>query len=161
MSSRPAPAYIEGPELMEQLAVQAETGRLPAGDACASVGVVDVRDDDWVCGHVRGGAHVPAGDLADAAALDALVAAEAARAGDARRRVVFHCFFSQVRGPRCARAFAAAVARLGLADTLETCVLRDGFKGLALHESIPTDERYKGLFEDLDLNWWKTQGSSC
>ncbi|CCE73129.1 Piso0_000150 [Millerozyma farinosa CBS 7064] len=62
--------------------------------------VVDVRDNDYVGGHIRGSWHYPAVDFGG-------------RLGELQRRledeqvndVVFHCMLSQSRGPKAALAF--------------------------------------------------------
>jgi hypothetical protein len=69
-------------------------------------------------------------------------------------RAVFHCAFSQVRGPKAAARFADAVERLRQSGLLEkdagpgpqVLILEDGFLGFA-KQMWPTD---KDLFADYD-----------
>ena len=90
--------------------------------------VVDVRDSDFRAARtgrrkIRGAWHAPACELrSDAAPL-----VEALRGADT---VVFHCMFSQQRGPACAQAYAQH--RRKIAPPLpaqHVLVLRDGFAG--------------------------------
>lgn len=88
--------------------------------------VIDVREADRAGGHIRGSLHIPAPIFrADPSAH--LAATQGAD------RVIFHCMYSQVRGPACAAAYAHALHAVG--DTItrkpEVCVLSDGFAGVA------------------------------
>lgn len=95
-------------------------GRGPLG----KVAVVDVRDSDFMGGHIRGCLHFPSGELPDRMPelqkqildMDA-------------RDVVFHCALSQVRGPLSTLKFLRANAA-GLDDRLKVLrvyVLKGGF----------------------------------
>ncbi|KAL6717214.1 Cdc25 phosphatase Ibp1 [Lecanora helva] len=61
----------------------------------SKVAVVDVRDDDYVGGHIHGSKHVPSCDL------DHRIP-EIVRTLADRQTVVFHCALSQQRGPSAA-----------------------------------------------------------
>jgi rhodanese-related sulfurtransferase len=124
----------------------------PSGNAPDVPGlvVIDVRDEDFVGGHIAGARNVPAANVKrDPAAL--------ARSLWPASRVVFHCALSQVRGPKAAARFADAVVRLraggdgGLlgkdaGSGPEVFVLEGGFHEFA-KEMWPT---HKHLFADFD-----------
>ena len=80
--------------------------------------VVDVRDDGYIGGHIKGCMHVPSAVFA--AKVDDL-----RRQLDGKDRIVFHCQYSQQRGPSCARYFASDPA------TPKTYVLSGGFSNWA------------------------------
>lgn len=69
-----------------------------------SVAVVDVRDDDYIGGHIKRGVHAPINEL-DARMPELL------RTLKDKDRVVFHCMLSQQRGPRAALMYARAKAQ--------------------------------------------------
>ena len=72
-------------------------------DGPERVAVVDVREDDYgEHGHIRGALNVPAEDLEDDEALEALITR---LLSDGIASVVFHCSLSQCRGPTAARRF--------------------------------------------------------
>lgn len=96
-----------------------------------STRVVDVREGDRVHGCIRGSLSAPAWSLQDDAGVDTLVKATL---GDARvSRVVFHCHFSQQRGPAAAAAFARRLGRLGATidggRRLQVLILSGGWRG--------------------------------
>lgn len=64
--------------------------------------VVDVREDDHKGGHIPGSINMPAGTFHEN--VDKLL--KQATSADT---VIFHCMFSQQRGPRTARMFAEAL----------------------------------------------------
>ena len=109
--------YVE-PEALAEWIAAGRTGLV----------VVDVRDSDFRAARtgrrkIRGAWHAPACELrSDAAPL-----VQALRGADT---VVFHCMFSQQRGPACAQAYAQH--RRKIAPPLpaqRVLVLRDGFAG--------------------------------
>ncbi|KAF3359930.1 hypothetical protein VDGD_00756 [Verticillium dahliae] len=60
-----------------------------------TVAVVDVRDDDYLGGHIKGGINMPS------ATLDVMMPTLVRRMQD-KKTVVFHCALSQQRGPSAA-----------------------------------------------------------
>ncbi|KAF6827654.1 trypsin-like serine typically contains c-terminal pdz domain protein [Colletotrichum plurivorum] len=60
-----------------------------------SVAVVDVRDDDYIGGHIKGCIHAPS------RTLDAMMPTLMRRL-EGKKTVVFHCALSQQRGPSAA-----------------------------------------------------------
>lgn len=77
-----------------------EVGKVlsPAADTL----VVDVRESDRAGGHIKGSCHIPAPQIqADASRFVHLA--------DGKKRVIFHCMYSQVRGPSCATLFQKAL----------------------------------------------------
>ncbi|KAK3306739.1 uncharacterized protein B0T15DRAFT_528120 [Chaetomium strumarium] len=64
-----------------------------AGDP--SIAIIDVRDDDYIGGHIKGSQNVPS------RTLDAMLPALVRQLQD-KETVVFHCALSQQRGPTAA-----------------------------------------------------------
>lgn len=134
---------IVASELLTKLRAQAS---LPA--AKRPLLVYDVRDEDHEGGHLKQSIHTGSETMMrDAHRV-------AASLPDSARMVAFHCTFSQVRGPSCARRVADALARkyAGMkkageeaGEEVEVYVVEGGFKALArLHEGN------EGLFEGFD-----------
>ncbi|XP_076891491.1 arsenate reductase 2.2-like [Bidens hawaiensis] len=88
--------------------------------------IVDVRDFERICdGHIAGSLHLASNTFKDM--IPNLI--QTAKA-DERDTIVFHCAFSQVRGPECARLFADYLAEgrddVGIKNIM---VLEHGYKG--------------------------------
>ncbi len=86
--------------------------------------VVDVRDDDFVGGHIVGARNIPSDNFSDEDRVDSFL-----NDTQAYSRVIFHCMFSQVRGPKCAKA---ALSRANIvfgtnSPRPEICVLKGGY----------------------------------
>ena len=117
-----------------------------------SLVVVDVRDSDFRAARtgrrkIRGAWHAPACELRN----DAVPLVQALRGADT---VVFHCMFSQQRGPACAQAYAQH--RRKIAPPLpaqQVLVLRDGFAGF--------QERFGANAEELSEGVGPRNSSSC
>jgi len=101
-------SYITAPQLRDLL-VSAEP---PV--------VVDVRDEDRAGGHVRGSVSIPSAQWSDSASVDRFVTRLTSST-----TVVFHCMFSQQRGPSCAQLFAA---RLPATSPTRVLVLHGGWR---------------------------------
>jgi rhodanese-related sulfurtransferase len=71
--------------------------------ASSKVAVVDVRDNDYLGGHIKNSVHAPI-DQFDARMPELL------RTLKDKDRVVFHCMLSQQRGPSAALSYARAKA---------------------------------------------------
>jgi Cdc25 family phosphatase len=114
--------------------------------ALRRVRVYDVRDEDRAGGHLSQSTHVGSEEFLRSAHR---VAGEIAAEGVADT-VAFHCTFSQVRGPRCARRFADALERKGV-QGIRVLVVEGGFKACA--RLWP---KQRDLFEDFDerVNSW-------
>jgi len=78
--------------------------------------VVDVRDDDFVGGNIKGAKNVPSENFTKG--LSELV-----KETRDIPKVVFHCTYSQIRGPKAARGYEEALGD----SQKEIVVLRDGF----------------------------------
>lgn len=80
--------------------------------------VVDVRDEDWIGGNIKGSYHAPSKNFLNE--VDKLVK-------DTKDipMVVFHCRYSQERGPKAARIYEET--RNILHEPSEAHVLRGGF----------------------------------
>lgn len=71
--------------------------------------IVDVRDEDFDGGNIVGAVNAPSDYWEDDGFLDKLIVDLAV---DASKTIVFHCMKSQMRGPKCARAFADRMYRI-------------------------------------------------
>ncbi|GJE99838.1 Rhodanese-like protein [Phanerochaete sordida] len=107
--------YIEPDDLASII----KSDKVPWKDYC----VIDVRDDDWHGGNIKGARNSPShGFLVK---VDELV-----RDTKHVPMVVFHCALSQVRGPKAARIYAETRSLLqaeGEDIPHEVLVLRGGF----------------------------------
>ena len=109
--------YVE-PEVLAAWIAAGRTG----------LAVVDVRDSDFRAARtgrrkIRGAWHAPACELRS----DAVPLVQALRGADT---VVFHCMFSQQRGPACAQAYAQHRRKVTPPlPAQRVLVLRDGFAG--------------------------------
>ncbi|EQC36563.1 hypothetical protein SDRG_06009 [Saprolegnia diclina VS20] len=65
-----------------------------------SVRIIDVRDSDFIGGHIRGAVNLPEDHFQDDDDVDAVV-----EDFKAVPQIVFHCMMSQIRGPFCAKRF--------------------------------------------------------
>lgn len=112
--------------------------------------IVDVRDSDYIGGHIKGCYHYPSGNFQE-------------KLPELRQRlldsgiedVVFHCALSQVRGPKLTLRFLRSVAELEESqrkpfDLMNVWVLQGGFTSWqALYggdESV-TEDYKKDLWE--------------
>ncbi|GLC45954.1 hypothetical protein PLESTB_001200700 [Pleodorina starrii] len=87
--------------------------------------VLDVRDEDFAGGHIRGAVNAPSEDWADDPHIDGLIDAHL----KGKDTVVVHCMFSQQRGPRCAMRLARRLDARMDASRPAVYVLRGGFTG--------------------------------
>ncbi|RNF10950.1 As/Sb Reductase [Trypanosoma rangeli] len=95
---------------------------LDDGERCASVAVIDCRDDDRAEGFIVGSVHFPSSSQLERRIHELAASLEE----EGRTVIVFHCSFSQVRGPRAANRFAAALREKAIC-TLSVYVLRGGW----------------------------------
>lgn len=105
--------YVQPHELCEMLSTPEKQSR---------VLVLDVRDDDWCGGNIKGSLNIPS-EVFDEE-LDGIVD----KLVVGKEVVVVHCMFSQERGPRCAGRLAQRLKARGILS-LRVLVLRGGFKG--------------------------------
>ncbi|KAK1993658.1 Rhodanese-like protein [Colletotrichum falcatum] len=121
-----------------------------------SVAVVDVRDDDYIGGHIKGCIHIPSRSFE--AMMPTLV-----RRLEGKKTVVFHCALSQQRGPSAALRYLRERERMraskksseapdGTTNTepLTVLVLDGGFVGW--QAVYGKDER---LTEGYSTDLWK------
>ncbi|KAI9671104.1 MAG: hypothetical protein M1831_005190 [Alyxoria varia] len=125
--------------------------------ASPTIAVVDVRDDDYIGGHIKGCVHAPSSSLD-------YRTPELVRTLADRKTVVFHCMLSQQRGPSAALRYARERERLlgkdngkclaeGEGETdgaQKVCVLERGFG--AWLQLYGEDER---LTEGYDRRLWE------
>ncbi|PHH87631.1 hypothetical protein CDD83_8611 [Cordyceps sp. RAO-2017] len=100
-----------------------------------SFAVVDVRDDDYIGGHIRGSTNVPSRQL------DAMMATLVRKLKD-KQTVVFHCALSQQRGPSAALRYLRE--RDGLLEALGE---RSGGGGQAAQAVYVLDRGFTGWQE--------------
>ncbi|KAL2760163.1 hypothetical protein ACRALDRAFT_1059947 [Sodiomyces alcalophilus JCM 7366] len=119
-----------------------------------TVAVIDVRDDDYIGGHIKGSINVPSHTL------DAMMPSLVRRLQD-KKTVVFHCALSQQRGPSAALQYLRERDRLvkpeaGATESDESdpnqlvYLLDRGFVGW--QETYGEDER---LTEGYNKELWK------
>ncbi|KAJ4406926.1 Cdc25 phosphatase Ibp1 [Neurospora sp. IMI 360204] len=89
------------------LAEQASAATAAAGTAGGSptLAIIDVRDDDYIGGHIKGSQNVPSRKL------DAMLPTLVRQLQD-KETVVFHCALSQQRGPSAALRYIRERERL-------------------------------------------------
>lgn len=86
-----------------------------------SIAIIDVRDADYIGGHIRTATNVPSSTLD-------YRASELARQLAEKKTVVFHCMLSQQRGPGAALRYLRERERLGVQGEQEVYVLDGGFQ---------------------------------
>ncbi|KIY64479.1 Rhodanese-like protein [Cylindrobasidium torrendii FP15055 ss-10] len=129
--------YIEG----NDLAAYMKSDKVAGKDYL----VVDVRDDDFAGGNIKGAKNVPSSTNYDA--VESLV-----RDTKDIKRVVFHCALSQVRGPKAARIYAETRQNMlqeAEPNQPEVLILRDGFTQFQVKYKDDAD-----LIEGWDKEVW-------
>ncbi|EIE22872.1 Rhodanese-like protein [Coccomyxa subellipsoidea C-169] len=111
----PAPTYIEGEQLVQLL----------RGEDSTETCVLDVRDEDFQGGHIRGCLNIWSEEFYDDENVDAVIQ----KHGLLRyRQVVVTCFMSQQRGPFCAKRLASRLDALATQDVPKVQVLYGGMR---------------------------------
>ena len=87
------------------------------------VAVIDVRDEDWVGGHVAGAVNWPSSNFEHNDSIDELIATVL----QGKDKAVVHCMFSQQRGPRSALKLAQRLEEVNR-QNVAVLVLRGGFQ---------------------------------
>ncbi|KDN37250.1 Rhodanese-like protein [Tilletiaria anomala UBC 951] len=116
--------------------------------------VVDVRDDDFEGGNIKGAINVPSSNFENKVA-------DLVKALQHKDKIVLHCALSQQRGPKAARIYSEAKQadtqkadsalegnELGISQ--EIYVLRDGFGGFG-----PKFKSDLDLVENWDEEAWQ------
>jgi rhodanese-related sulfurtransferase len=109
--------FVEPSDLATILRLQQEHDSKPL------TRILDVRDDDFAGGHIKGCIHIPCWDLlspqplpskgTDASPVTALdMFIEQYCTTEETERIVCHCYFSQQRGPMVARRIAERLEQL-------------------------------------------------
>ncbi|KAI8354508.1 Rhodanese-like domain-containing protein [Mortierella sp. GBAus27b] len=144
--SAPQPVYVDSDVVKELIE---DKSKIPGKDYL----VIDVRDDDYVGGHIPGAVNYPSRELPDL--LPQLI--------ETYRDVpelYFHCALSQVRGPKAARMWwnlseqerQLAQESGNQAPVQKIHVVRDGFGGW--------QQKYKDqphLVEDYNEEYWRDE----
>uniref|UniRef100_A0A061RFC9 Rhodanese-like protein n=1 Tax=Tetraselmis sp. GSL018 TaxID=582737 RepID=A0A061RFC9_9CHLO len=90
------------------------------------VQVIDVRDDDFdTSGHIRGAMNLPQPFFSKDENIDGVIRGLISQG---KRRIIFHCWLSQQRGPWCADRFAKRLEQCGGTDIDYVNVLKNGYK---------------------------------
>ncbi|KAL6883003.1 Rhodanese-like protein [Trichoderma longibrachiatum] len=134
---------VSAKALSEKILAEAE-------QAEPSLAVIDVRDVDYIGGHIKGSTNIPSNQL------DALMPTLIRKLKD-KKTVVFHCALSQQRGPLAALKYLrerdgllAALGEAPLAERQEVFLLERGFTGW--QEEYGEDER---LTEGFRREIWR------
>lgn len=112
--------------------------------------IVDVRDSDFIGGHIKGCLHYPAGNFNETLPelRNKLIASHV-------QDVVFHCALSQVRGPKSALRFLRSIESLDADEKtkfagLNVWVLDGGFTRWQLEYGDDTE-----VTEDYQKDLWE------
>ncbi|KAJ8468892.1 hypothetical protein ONZ51_g9353 [Trametes cubensis] len=103
----------------DELAAIIKSDKVPGKDYC----VIDVRDDDWAGGNIKGAQNAPSSQFY-------VHVHDLVQKTKNVPMVVFHCALSQVRGPKAARIYAQARDQLeGDGEDIphQVLILRGGF----------------------------------
>ncbi|KAK4046462.1 Cdc25 phosphatase Ibp1 [Microbotryomycetes sp. JL201] len=102
-------SYIDHTELRQLMESSSSS------DAQQKYCIVDVRDEDFTGGNIKGATNVPSETWTEQSADDLV------KRLDGVENVIFHCALSQVRGPKAARRYAEALERSkGISNDLPT-----------------------------------------
>ncbi|SGZ46973.1 CIC11C00000000982 [Sungouiella intermedia] len=109
--------------------------------------IVDVRDSDYVGGHIKGCWHYPAGNF-----HETLPQLRQRLVENEIDDVVFHCALSQVRGPKSALRFLRSLesANDSQLDLMKVWVLQGGFTSWQGHygeDATVTEDYAKDLWQ--------------
>lgn len=121
------------------------------GGAPGKFAVVDVRDSDYVGGHIKGCYHYPAGNF-----IETLPDLRERLMKDNVQDVIFHCALSQVRGPSSTLKFLRSLndvkdpSQIEYFSQLSVWVLQGGFTNwqqkYGLDDSV-TEDYAKDIWE--------------
>lgn len=119
------------------------TSGSPTGSG--KLAVVDVRDSDFVGGHIKGCWHYPAGNF-----QETLAELRQRLLDENINDLVFHCALSQVRGPKSALRFLRSLDSANDAnlDAVKVWVLQGGFTSWQRHYGEDTSVT-EGYAKDL------------
>ncbi|EDR13420.1 uncharacterized protein LACBIDRAFT_292636 [Laccaria bicolor S238N-H82] len=132
--------YITADQLAQLMKSE---GKVPEKDFL----VVDVRDDDYAGGNIKGSLNQPSSKFL--MNVDGLV-----KQTKEVPLVIFHCAFSQARGPKAARIYEETRSNIGKDIDHEVIVLQGGFSQFqAKYKDDPT------LVENWDKNVWDSEWS--
>lgn len=118
----------------------------PSGNT--SLAIVDVRDSDYIGGHIKGCLHYPSGNF-----NETLPELRQKLIDNQVKDVVFHCALSQVRGPKAALRFlrgldSAPEDQKDKLSSLKVWVLEGGFTSWQ-HEYGSDPEVTEDYIKDL------------
>ena len=97
--------------------------------------IVDVRDEDRNVGWIKGSTHMPSGSLTPTSM------ARFAELSATASLVVFHCQFSQVRGPKARRMFES-ILEGATGRRPQSAVLRGGYENYSIFARNSNLEKY-------------------
>ncbi|KAJ3513497.1 hypothetical protein NLJ89_g2915 [Agrocybe chaxingu] len=112
--------------------------------------VVDVRDDDFTGGNIKGAINEPSSEFL--MSVDGLV-----KQTKDVPLIIFHCALSQVRGPKAARIYAETRKNIleGQDIDHEVAILRDGFSQFQVKFKVDDPQ----LVENWDKDMWASEWS--
>lgn len=91
--------------------------------------IVDVRDDDFAGGHIRGCVNIPCWELVSAGSSSMEEFIKTYCQSGTTDTLIFHCYLSQQRGPLAARRVAERLNQLdGEHGIKQICVLSHGWR---------------------------------
>lgn len=91
-------SYIQPSELERLISDEAERSKIV---------IIDVRDDDFIGGHIKGAVNAPTHNFDNDQYIDKLI-----KNVSSAKTIVFHCYKSQQRGPFCAKQFTRRLNEL-------------------------------------------------
>jgi rhodanese-related sulfurtransferase len=143
MSFKPAYSYISASDFAKEWREQKST---PSKSAWT---IIDVRDDDFEGGHIKGCKNIPSNEFSEKVEKLVLDLQDA-------KSVLFHCSLSQARGPKAARIYKETREEFIQTGKIENkqeqnvAVLREGFSNFGSLYKNEAD-----LVEDYDEESWK------
>ncbi|CAL8464790.1 g4325 [Coccomyxa elongata] len=111
----PPPVFLEGEQLVQLL----------RGDGSGAICVLDVRDEDFRGGHIRGCLNVWSENFYEDEDVDALIQKHGLTQ---YKQVIVTCFMSQQRGPFCAKRLASRLDAMDAQQKPKIYVLFGGMR---------------------------------
>mmetsp|Transcript_40723 Transcript_40723/g.66224 ORF Transcript_40723/g.66224 Transcript_40723/m.66224 type:complete len:142 (-) Transcript_40723:235-660(-) len=139
MASGSMPGIVEPSELAEILL--SDDAKMKE-----STVIIDVRDDDFKGGNIKGAQNI-------ASHVFSSMVNKIAEENKDKSLVVLHCMYSQQRGPRCARLLAKTMSTKFQDSKCKICYLRGGFIGW--YSAFKKHKKSDVLIENLVKSEWE------
>jgi len=107
----------------------------------ASYLIVDVRESDYVGGHIRGSINIPF-NIINTNKIEEMVT----KYSDYNEYIIFHCMQSMVRGPTVANRFYKKLKQMKPDAAIKVCVMAGGF--------IAFIDEFVNLVDEYDKKKW-------